>query len=179
MTGRQAAVKRLFAALAVCAALIPGARGADGVPETLIETPDLASRVEAGLLPPVGERLPDPPAVAQLSGDGIGRHGGELHTLMGGSSDTKRLVVYGYARLVRYDRNFEIVPDLLQSVEVEDDRVFTLHLRKGHRWSDGHPFTAEDFRYYWEDFATDPKVSKSGPPVILRVDGELPKFEVL
>jgi peptide/nickel transport system substrate-binding protein len=27
----------------------------------------------------------------------------------------------------------------------ENDAVFTFHLREGHRWSDGSPFTADDF----------------------------------
>lgn len=146
-----------------------------------VETPSLANRVAAGELTPVGERLPEMPLVIDLQAEGLetGRHGGDLHTLMGGSKDTKRMVVYGYARLVGYNRDFELVPDILESFDVEDGRVFTLHLRKGHRWSDGHPFTAEDFRFYWEDFATDRKVSKGGPPVIMRVDGEAPTFEVL
>ena len=47
----------------------------------------------------------------------------------------------------------ELVPDILKDVEVEDGRIFTLHLRQGHRWSDGQPFTSEDFRYWWEDVA--------------------------
>ena len=63
------------------------------------------------------------------------------------------MTVYGYARLVKYDRDFELVPDILKSVDVEDGRSFTLTLRRGHRWSDGAPFTTEDFRYWWEDMA--------------------------
>src|SRR3546814_8944240 len=53
-----------------------------------------------------------------------------------------------------YDETLEIVPDILEWLEVEDGRSFTLKLREGHRWSDGHPLTAEDFRYFWEDVAT-------------------------
>ena len=59
------------------------------------------------------------------------------------------------------------------------DRVFTFHLRKGHRWSDGSPFTSEDFRYFWEDVANDPKLSPSGPPIELLVESEKPKVEIL
>lgn len=155
--------------------------GAETHPAKLIETPGLAAKVQAGELPPVGERIPDSPAISDLGGKGLapGRHGGDLHTLMGRSADTKRMVVYGYARLVGYDRNFDLKPDILDSYEVEEGRIFTLHLRKGHKWSDGHPFTTEDFRYYWEDFANDEALSKNGPPVIMRADGELPTFEVI
>ena len=45
--------------------------------------------------------------------------------------------VYGYSRLVGYDAEFEIVPDILEAIEVEDGRIFTLTCAKGHKWSDG------------------------------------------
>ena len=87
------------------------------------------------------------------------------------------MVVYGYARLVGYNEKLELVPDILKAVDVEDGRIFTLHLRKGHRWSDGEPFTSEDFRYWWEDVANNEALSPTGPPPELFVDGELPKVE--
>ena len=87
------------------------------------------------------------------------------------------MVIYGYARLIGYTADLELKPDLLKSIDVVDGRVFTLHLRKGHRWSDGHPFTSEDFRYYWEDIANNPELSKSGPPRELVIDGQLPVVE--
>src|SRR3970040_237515 len=95
-------------------------------------------------------------------GTALGRHGGTLNTLAGRSRDTRLFTIYGYARLVGYDRNFNLVPDLLQVLEVKEGRIFTLRLRRGPRWSDGHPFTAEDFRYYWEDVANDKELSPSG-----------------
>jgi peptide/nickel transport system substrate-binding protein len=89
------------------------------------------------------------------------------------------MVVYGYTRLVGYDLNYELVPDVLERFEVEDDRRFTFHLRKGHRWSDGYPFTAEAFRYYWEDIANSEDLAAFGPPAVLLVNGEPPAFEVI
>ncbi len=137
----------------------------------------LQADVASGKLPPVEKRLPQQPLVVQL--DSPGRHGGTIHSLVGRSRDTRLLVVYGYARLVGYDRKLELVADLLESFEVHEGRVFTLRLRKGHRWSDGHPFTAEDFRYYWEDVASNKELSPAGPPKDLLVDGQAPKFEML
>ncbi len=121
---------------------------------------------------------PAEPSVAAMP-DGIGRPGGVLETLVGGSRDTRLLVVYGYARLIGYDRRLELVPDIARAVEVEDGSRFTFHLRAGHRWSDGAPFTAEDFRYWWEDVANDPKLSPVGPPRDLLVEDELPTVEIL
>ena len=146
-----------------------------------VEPPALAERVRAGALPPVGDRLPRRPLVTRLEemGRETGRHGGRLRMLVSRAKDVRLMVVYGYARLVGYDENLALAPDLLERVEVEDERVFTLHLRPGHRWSDGHPFTAEDFRYYWEDIANHDELSPSGPPRELLADGRPPRFEVL
>ena len=137
----------------------------------------LGLEVSTGKLPPVQKRLPQQPLVVSV--ENLGKHGGTLHSLVGRSRDTRLLVVYGYARLVGYDRNLELVPDILESFEVQEGRIFTLKLRKGHRWSDGHPFTAEDFRYYWEDVANNKELAPAGPPQDLLVEGEKPKFEVL
>ena len=136
--------------------------------------PALAEQVKAGKLPPIDKRLPQKPLVVPLgdAGTSLGRHGGTLNTLAGRSRDTRLFTIYGYARLVGYDRSLHIVPDILESLEVQQGRVFTFHLRHGHRWSDGHPFTSEDFRYYWEDVANNKELSPSGPPRDLLVDGE-------
>src|SRR5262249_5555882 len=58
-----------------------------------------------------------------------------------------------------------------------EDRRFTFHLRPGHKWSDGKPFTSEDFRYWYEDVALNEKLSPTGLTQELLVDGEKPKVE--
>src|SRR5918994_55226 len=121
---------------------------------------------------------PDEPSVVQLDGyKSVGKPGGELNMLVGRTKDTRLMVVYGYARLVAYNEAFELVPDILKDVEVEDGRAFTMRLREGHRWSDGEPFTSEDFRYWWEDVANNEQLSPTGPPAELYIDGEPPKVE--
>ena len=148
------------------------------MPAMALEVPWLAERVATGELPGYLERLPDTPRVID---DGLqaGDYGGDWNMLIARSKDTRILAVFGYARLVGYDRTFTLVPDLLDSFTVEDGRIFTLRLRKGHRWSDGHPFTSEDFRYWWEDVAGNPELSPSGPPTTMRAGGVLPVFEVI
>jgi peptide/nickel transport system substrate-binding protein len=141
------------------------------------ETPFFAAEVTSGKLPKVEERVPSQPAVAAVAA--IGRPGGELRMLMASPKDTRMMVVYGYARLVGYTPALELAPDILKSVDVEDGRVFTLHLREGMKWSDGQPFTAEDFRYWFEDVAQNPTLSPSGLPVTLTPRGQPPRFEVL
>jgi peptide/nickel transport system substrate-binding protein len=108
-----------------------------------------------------------------------GRPGGELRMLVGRARDTRLYNVYGYARLVAYDRDLKLVPDILAGYEVQEGRIFTLRLRKGHKWSDGHPFTTEDFRFYWEDVASNKELAPTGPEIQLVVDGEAPEVEIL
>lgn len=151
-------------------------------PREYKEPPMLAEKVAAGELPPVAERLPRKPAVF-VAGEGkakkLGRSGGDLTTLVTRDRDTRLIAVYGYARLVGYNEAFDLEVDLLEKIEIEDSRIFTLHLREGHRWSDGHPFTTEDFRYWWEDVANNSDLSPAGPDIVMLVDGEPPRVEVL
>jgi len=164
-------VRRLGLVVALLTA-VPGAVRAE-----LQETPFFEQDVTGGKLSKISERLPSDPAVAGL--ETVGNPGGELRMLMSGPKDTRMMVVYGYARLVGYTPALKLVPDILASVDVQDGRVFTLHLRSGHKWSDGYPFTSEDFRYWFEDVAQNNQLSPSGLPVTLMVQGEVPRFEVL
>jgi peptide/nickel transport system substrate-binding protein len=162
----------------VLASIVAGVAPQTAAQGKYIEPPVLAEAVAAGKLPPVAKRVPETPLVVKFpAGTEPGQYGGSLNMLIGRSRDVRMLVVYGYARLVGYDQNFKIVPDILQSIEVKDDRIFTMKLRKGHRWSDGQPFTSEDFRYYWEDVANNKELSPTGPPSDLLVNGEAPKVE--
>jgi peptide/nickel transport system substrate-binding protein len=143
----------------------------------LQETPFFEAAVASGKLPKVDERVPREPVIAAVQD--IGKPGGELRMLMSSPRDTRMMVVYGYARLVGYTPNFDLVPDILKAIDVEEGRIFTMHLREGHRWSDGHPFTAEDFRYWFEDVAQNDQLSPSGLPLAMLPGGEAPRFEVL
>ncbi|HSM13132.1 MAG TPA: ABC transporter substrate-binding protein, partial [Thermoanaerobaculia bacterium] len=154
----------------------------EALPATLIEPPELAGAVAEGRLPPLAERLPAEPLVVDLEARGRtpGRHGGVMRMFVGRAKDVRYMAVYGYARLVGYDSDYALVPDLLRAFEwSEDGRAITLHLRRGHKWSDGHPFTTEDFRYWWEDVALNEELTPGGPPGELISGGELPKVEVI
>jgi peptide/nickel transport system substrate-binding protein len=164
-----APLRALAAALAAAVSFTVAAQGKS------LEPPAFEAEIKAGTLPPLAKRLPEKPLLVKPVQ--AGQYGGSLSMLIGRSRDVRMLVVYGYARLVGYDRDFKIAPDILESIDVKDDRVFTMKLRKGHRWSDGQPFTAEDFRYFWEDVANDKELSPTGPPSDLLVNGEAPKVE--
>jgi peptide/nickel transport system substrate-binding protein len=147
-----------------------------------IETPSLAGRVSEGDLPPIAERVPAEPLVVDLVATRRtpGLHGGTLRMFVTRSKDVRYMAAYGYSRLAGYGPDYKLTPDLLRDYTVsKDGKSITLHLRRGHKWSDGHPFTTEDLRYWWEDVALNPKLSPGGPPVEMLAVGRKPRIEVI
>ena len=144
----------------------------------------LATLILAGAalqsVPALSAGPPEEPRVIEFAplGKEIGRPGGRLTTLIRGGRDPRALSVLGYARLVGYTPDGVLVPDIAKDVAVEEGRIFTFILRRGHRWSDGAPFTSEDFRFWWEEMATDPVLSPGGPPQAMLVNGTLPSVTV-
>jgi peptide/nickel transport system substrate-binding protein len=172
-------MNRLALSLLAAALLVFG--GANTFAQTPAEPPILAAQVRHGLLPPMADRLPAVPLVLRVGemGREIGRAGGEIRMLMADQRDLRIMTLYGYTRLVRFNLKQELEPDILEEVIAEEGRRFTLVLRKGHRWSDGTPLTAEDFRYWWEDVANDTVLSPGGPPAAMIPDEAPPTFEIL
>ncbi len=112
----------------------------------------LADLVEQGLLPPLRERVGPEPAVMR-GVEGIGRHGGTWYRVANSEGDIGVMQWrIGAATLARWSPlAYPIKPLLARAWEVSDDLTeYTVHLRRGVRWSDGHPFTARDILYWWE-----------------------------
>ena len=140
--------------------------------------------ISAGLALAAGSAFAGPPEEPRvLNFDNLekelGQRGGSIKMLMAKPKDVRWITVYSGARLVAYDETFQLKPDLLKSIDNVDNKSFTLHLRKGHQWSDGQPFTTEDFRYWWEDVAQNEALSKGGPPRQMLAGGKLPKVEII
>jgi peptide/nickel transport system substrate-binding protein len=168
-------------ALAAVLLLALAALAAPGPAAAYVETPMLREKVAAGELPPVADRLPAEPRVVDLAAmrREVGKHGGTIRTLIGGQKDIRFMPINGYARLVGYDEKLNLVPDILNSFTVEDGRVFTLKLRPGHKWSDGQPLSAEDFRYAFDSVMLNEDLNPGGPPQELLVEGKPPVFEIV
>lgn len=145
-------------------------------PETPItkynEAPSLKELVEKGELPPVEERLPENPLVIPVV-DGIGKYGGTWRRGFLGPSDYNSYVRVVYDGLVRFSPDGgSIVPRLLESWEANDDyTVWTLYLRKGAKWSDGHPFTADDILFWYEDVLLNTDLTPTVPKWMQNKDG--------
>ena len=160
----------------IASALIPGAlRAAD------LEPDYLRPQLEAKSLPELVHRLPKAPRIVNVAAMGRkpGVHGGVLRTLIGSQKDIRMMTINGYARLVGYDEKLNLQPDILESIETVEDRIFTFRIREGHKWSDGSLLTTEDFRYCLEDVWLNEELSQGGPSTALLVDGKPPRFEIV
>jgi peptide/nickel transport system substrate-binding protein len=123
------------------------------VPKKFAEAPQLAELVKAGKLPPVEQRLPAEPMVIKPV-DEIGKYGGTWRRAFIGPSDGENgNRINASDKLLFWDyTGSKIVPCVAKGYELSDDgKVTTIHLRKGMKWSDGAPFTADDFVFWYED----------------------------
>jgi peptide/nickel transport system substrate-binding protein len=117
------------------------------------EAPSLAAAAKDGKLPPVAQRLGEDPEVVKPL-ESTGKYGGQLRFGLRGSSDHNHILrMVGAQGLVRWDPQYtKVVPNVAKSFEVDPSgKVFTFRLRKGMKWSDGKPFTADDILFNVED----------------------------
>lgn len=137
------------------------------------EAPQLAQQVKQGKLSPIGERLPANPLVVKPV-ERIGEYGGTWRMAMLGRADTAILTrTVNYENLVRWSPDWKrVIPNVVESWETTDGgRVFTFHLRKGMKWSDGTPFTADDIMFWYEDVASNKELTPTFPKW-LTIDGK-------
>ena len=135
------------------------------------EAPMLAEKVAKGELPPVAERLPvDPPIIEPY--ERIGNYGGVAHVwardLDMGVGDGRMLAgLSGCYLLGRVTPDAQqVLPNLVQGWEYSEDATqLTIYLREGVKWSDGHPFTADDFEFWWEHIALNETLNPIPPDV--------------
>lgn len=157
-------------------------------PAQLKEAPMLAELVRAGKLPPVAERLPQDVMVIEPLRS-VGKYGGTWRRAFIGPSDSEN-----GNRIMSADKPLffdvtgtKVMPCLCKDYEVsEDGKRTTLHLRRGLRWSDGSPHTADDWLFWFNDLyankdivpAPAPELSAGGKPgKMIKVDDYTVAFE--
>lgn len=144
------------------------------------QAPMLQALVDEGQLPPLAERLPARPTV-MTGDDGIGKYGGTWMRLANGVEDVG-IITYRLSGpyLVRWSPlGYPIEPHIAEAVESSaDKRQWTVTLRKGLRWSDGAPYTADDILYWWDYEATNAHVSTT-PPAFMVYGGKAGRVEKL
>jgi peptide/nickel transport system substrate-binding protein len=143
-------------------------------PKSFKEAPQLAELVKAGKLPPVAERIGQEPLVIKPVHE-IGTYGGTWRRGFTGPADfangyrccsgTDHILFWDYA-------GDTVVPNIARAWEVGDGgRTLTLHLRLGMKWSDGHPFTADDFIFWYEDMYHNKELVPT-PSSTMMIDGK-------
>jgi peptide/nickel transport system substrate-binding protein len=152
------------------------------------QAPMLDEQVKAGKLPAVANRLPEKPYVETMV-DGVGKYGGTLRTTILANGDQYNLTrTIANELLVRWDPQWKkVMPSIAEEFKASDDATtYTFKLRKGLKWSDGQPFTADDIMFWYEDVfmnnalspAKNPTFTVAGKPVkVTKIDDLTVEFK--
>ena len=145
------------------------------------ESPILTELVKEGKLPPVHERVPEEPLVMR-GVDGIGKYGGTWLRVGTTPSDVFGVMTnrMSYASPLRWSpHGYPLVPHVAKSVTASPDkREYLMVLRKGMKWSDGHPFTTRDIMYWWEAEMLDTSF-RGIVPFWIRISGKAPELQAI
>jgi peptide/nickel transport system substrate-binding protein len=128
-------------------------------PRTLKEAPELAALVQQGRLPPVAQRVGQDPLVIQPV-HGIGKYGGTMNRAFRGRDQSQSRFMAGSAGLLLWDFEWKTIkPNIARSFTVSpDNKTVTVQLRRGMKWSDGAPFTADDIIFWFEDILNNEEI---------------------
>jgi len=137
---------------------------------TLAENPsigDLNARIHGNpeTLPPVEERLPEEPLVI-MPYERIGRYGGTLDGLSDATEvGTSDILSVRHVNLVRFSDDIQTIePNVAKSWSWNEDYTeLTFTLRKGHKWSDGQPFTSADVAFWYNDLILNTAIYETFP----------------
>jgi len=93
--------------------------------------------------------------------DRIGEYGGTWRRAFTGPNDGQNADRLMMDMVLYYDLDgANIIPNVAKAWDISDDgMVYTLHLREGMKWSDGSPFTSEDFAWHWTNVISDPDIN--------------------
>lgn len=150
---------------------------ADTIPESFGEAPMLADMVAAGDLPPVEERLPSEPLVIEPA-EMIGQYGGVLRRAYTGPGDNQNIERWNNDHHIFWNTGAtELRPRIIKDWESNEDASFwTFHLREGMKWSDGAPYTADDYLFWYENIVSNELLVPT-PPWWIVWGGELAVME--
>ncbi len=173
-TSEQAA-KAVYGAEGLIQTFEGGKRGP--LPIKFFQSPILDERVAKGELPPVEERLPDEPMVVEPI-EGIGKYGGILRVPGLGPGTAGEICGFQETHPFHLNKtSSEVLPEFAKGLEyTQNFKVLTIFLREGLKWSDGAPFTTEDFIFWWEDVMMNEEIRPGGPYTWWKVMGEFPTF---
>lgn len=125
----------------------------------------LTALVNAGKLPSVEDRVPSDPMVVEPLVE-KGQYGSDLRFGFVGTNAAWGGMLYlaGWEHPVTWKPDFNsIEPNVIKAWEVTEDATeYTFFLRKGMKWSDGAPYTADDIMFYLDDVLGDSDLFPNG-----------------
>ncbi len=131
-------------------------------------------------LPSLANRLPSEPLVVAPY-DSIGKYGNTFDVLSNATeAGTSDFLSVRHVNLVRYSDDLAtVVPNIAKDWKWNSDFTqLTFFLRKGHKWSDGAPFTAEDVKYWYDNIALNEDIIAKAKDYVL-VGGERMTVDVI
>jgi peptide/nickel transport system substrate-binding protein len=148
-------------------------------PKSFKEAPMLTELVKAGTLPPVEQRVPQDPLVVKPVHE-IGKYGGTWRRGFTGPGDKWNgwRAASGPDSILFWDYTGEkAVPNIAKDFKAEDGgKVLVLTLRRGMKWSDGTPFTADAFTCWFDDIYGNKDLVPSGHS-LMSINGQPGKIE--
>jgi peptide/nickel transport system substrate-binding protein len=80
-----------------------------------------------------------------------------LISMIAGDSASSAISGNIFNKLIKYDKNLELVPELADKWTISDDqKTITFYLKRNLKWADGHPLTTDDILFTWK-LVTDEK----------------------
>ncbi|HOO37902.1 MAG TPA: peptide-binding protein [Deltaproteobacteria bacterium] len=106
---------------------------------------------------PVEQTGETQPAYGDILVDSSIGDASNLIPMLASDSASHEVAGFVYNGLVKYDKDYNIVPDLAQSWDIENDgKLLRFHLRKNVTWHDGEKFDAHDVMFTYKTII-DPK----------------------
>ncbi len=155
-----------FEAMADCTMAFSGNPDMEELNASITNNPDL---------PPVEERIPAEPLVV-VPYESVGQYGGTFHATSNATeSGTSDFLAVRHVNFVRYGDDYvTIEPNIAKSWEWNDDFTeVTFHLREGHKWSDGAPFTSADVAFWLNDIVLNTDIYENTPGWVQFGDGTM------
>jgi peptide/nickel transport system substrate-binding protein len=148
------------------------------------EIPMFVEHVSAGKLPPMEDRIPEEPLVLPMR-EKLGKYGGTFVTAHNRVQPLDAFFGGGVQTLLIYSdgtrgKVADIVPNLARDFQNNAQMTqFTIHMRRGVKWSDGEPFTAADIDFWWNHVLLNDRLTSRIPESFLKSDGTPMDFRVV
>ncbi|HOL54775.1 MAG TPA: ABC transporter substrate-binding protein [bacterium] len=142
------------------------------------ESPMLTNLVKQNKLLPIEKRLPKDPLVV-VPVEEVGEYGGQVNLFTASPNNLGEADYFtGYEHILGIATDGSTVtPRIARTWKFTDGgKTLTIYLRRGIRWSDGEPFTADDIMFWYEDIILNDELTPV-KPIEWSPGGKLMKVE--